>query len=100
MISSLISRAACGTDPNWQTTIAAYDSANTDSQLAQWWAAQPQGSFANLLAKSFGDGPTNFECGIGFQSSCINAGCERKLHKLPYMESEQILNFQSIPKCQ
>lgn len=79
MALSLISRADCGSDPNWQPAVAAYNNANTDSQLAQWWATQKQASsFANTLAEAFGDAPTGFECGIGYQSSCTIAGCQRK----------------------
>jgi hypothetical protein len=73
----LTSRADCGSDPNWQATATAYNDANSDNLVAQWWAGQAKGSFANTLAKSFGDEPTNFECGIEEQSSCSIAGCQR-----------------------
>jgi hypothetical protein len=71
-------RSDCGSDPNWQATVTAYNDANSDTLLAQWWVSQPQGLFANSLAKAFGDQPTNFECGIDDQSTCIVAGCQRK----------------------
>lgn len=74
---ALFSRTDCGSDPAWQATVTAYNGANCDSQLAQWWSQQQHGSFANTLAKSFGSELTNFECGIGDESSCSVAGCQR-----------------------
>jgi hypothetical protein len=90
---ALVSRTDCGSDPSWQATAAAYNGANSDSLLAQWWGKQPQGSFANTLAKSFGAEPTNFECGIGDESSCSIAGCQRMYsnHFPNYGEQSNIL---------
>ncbi|KAB5513128.1 hypothetical protein GE09DRAFT_1295358 [Coniochaeta sp. 2T2.1] len=72
--------AACGSDPAWQPTIAAYTAADTDNQLRnyyQGWQANPKRPFTNTLAKSFGSGPTGYMCGIGLQGSCgSQIGCD------------------------
>lgn len=72
--------AACGNDPAWQLTYSAYTAADTDNQLRSYyygWQADTQGPFTNKLAKSFGDGPTGYMCGIGLQGSCgTQIGCD------------------------
>jgi hypothetical protein len=72
--------AACGNDPAWQPTYSAYTTADTDNQLRSYyysWQADIQDPFTNKLAKSFGDGPTAYMCGIGLQGSCgTQIGCD------------------------
>ncbi|OCK74569.1 hypothetical protein K432DRAFT_447221 [Lepidopterella palustris CBS 459.81] len=75
---ALIPRGDCGTNPNWQPTVTAYTTANTDQQMSSWWnslLSTPHTFFANELGKSFGSHVNSFECGIGDSGSCIAPGC-------------------------
>ena len=82
---ALLERGDCGTNPSWQTTISAWDGANTDSNLASWWSNvtdKPHQGFANELADGFGKHSTGFLCGIGAFSTCIAPGCSGMIYLL------------------
>ncbi|KAM7191314.1 hypothetical protein V8F20_009369 [Naviculisporaceae sp. PSN 640] len=74
-----MSDGRCSSDPLWATTPEAYRAADTDNQLASWWATQPRDSndgFARQLGQSFGDQRTFFQCGIDREPSCTISGCD------------------------
>jgi hypothetical protein len=80
---AIIARGDCATNPDWQPTIDAWVKADTDNNLRAWWekvsSVDGHTSFANELAKGYGDAPTGFECGIEV-SGCSVSGCARKFH--------------------
>lgn len=73
-------REDCGTDPRWASTVWAWEEADTDQNLHQWWTdtiqSNSQAKFANQLGRQFGSHVVEFSCAINNEGTCVVLGCQ------------------------
>lgn len=76
--SQTITPLNCSISPEWATNVTAYENADTDNKVHEWWenvSSTQHDRFDVELFKNFGARSAQVECGLQDSNNCQFPGC-------------------------